>query len=304
MKLDKFKNGVIGNKIINKKEEKMDEIIKIELKNFEDIKHIDENGVEFGYARELMEVLEYKEWRNFLKVINKAKNSVESTEITINHHFVDVNKIVKAGISSKPLTDIILSRYACYLIVQNGDPRKKEIAYGQQYFAVQTRKQELSETEFENLSEDDRRLFLRNQTKKHNKILSKTAHEYANVNNYGKFHNAGYKGLYNGETASKIKSRKNLKKNEDILDFMGSTELAANYFRITQTDERLKQGDIKTENLACKTHNDIGKKVRETMIEISGIAPEELPTPEKSVKLIEKEKKEKLKLENKVKKLK
>ena len=157
---------------------------------------------------------------------------------------------------------------------------------------------------FENLSEDDKRIFLRNQTKEHNRFLSKTAHEYANVNNYGRFHNAGYKGLYNGETASKIKSRKNLKKNEDILDFMGSTELAANYFRITQTDERLKHGDIKTENLACKTHNDIGKKVRETMIEISGIAPEELPTPEKSVKLIEKEKKEKLKLENKVKKLK
>ena len=161
-----------------------------------------------------------------------------------------------------------------------------------------------NQSSFENLSEDDKRIFLRNQTKEHNKILSKTAHEYANVNNYGKFHNAGYKGLYNGETASKIKSRKNLKKNEDILDFMGSTELAANYFRITQTDERIKQGDIKTENSACKTHNEIGKKVRETMIELSGIAPEELPTPEKSVKLIEKEKKEKLKLENKVKKLK
>ena len=164
------------------------------------------------------------------------------------------------------------------------------IALGQQYFAIQTRKQELSDREFEELSEDERRLLLRSDVKGFNKKLFKAAQD-CGVDNFGKFQNAGYKGLYNGETASDIKRRKNLKKNEDILDHMGSTELAANFFRITQTEERLKKGDIKGQEKADHTHYTIGKKVRETMEEISGVLPEELPTPEKSIKQIEKEQK-------------
>lgn len=264
----------------------MDEIIKIETKN----------GMNAVSSRVIAEELG-KYHKDVLESITKIilNNSAEISAQYILSSYKD-----KSGKSNK---EYLLTKDGFILYMFNIQGYQEfKMAYINKFNEMEN---ELNnQFNFENLSEDDKRIFLRNQTKEHNKSLSKTAHEYANVNNYGRFHNAGYKGLYNGETASKIKSRKNLKNNEDILDFMGSTELAANYFRITQTDERLKQGDIKTENSACKTHNEIGKKVRETMIEISGIAPEELPTPEKSVKLIEKEKKEKLKLENKVKKLK
>lgn len=270
-------------------------------KTFEEIKHFTEDGIEFWYARELQEILEYKEWRNFLKVISKAKNSIEATQIAINEHFVDVNKTLKMpNNAEKIIDDMILSRYACYLIVQNGDPRKKMIALGQQYFAIQTRKQELIEKDFEELSEDEKRLFLRANIKGFNKKLFKVAHD-CGVENYAQFNNAGYRGLYNGETAQDIKLRKGLKEKDEILDYMGSTELAANFFRITQTDERLKKGDIVGQESANATHYKIGKKVRETMFEISSILPEELPTPEKSVKELEKLKN---KIENKVLKIK
>ena len=256
---------------------------------FEEIKHIDENDVEFWYARELMSILEYTNWRNFEKLIDKAMNSLKTTNINISDHF-DVNiKIVEAGATRKTVKDFKLSRYACYILVQNGNPRKKTIALGQQYFAIQTRKQEISETNFEELSEDDRRLKLREDVKDFNKKIAKEA-KNVGVQNFGKFQNFGYRGLYNGETANDIKKRKKLDEKEQILDHMGSTELAANYFRITQTEERLKKGDIQGENNANNTHFNIGKKVRETMIEISGTKPEELPTPEKSIKEIQKEK--------------
>ena len=276
----------------------MSELELYNQKTFEDLKHLTEDGIEYWYARELMEILEYKDWRNFLNVIDKAKNSVEATQIAIKDHFVDVNKIVEAGISSKTITDIMLTRYACYLIVQNGDSKKKMIALGQQYFAIQTRKQELLEEQFSELSEDERRLVLRDDVTGFNKKLFKAAKD-CGVENYGRFNNAGYKGLYAGETAADIKKRKKLGKNEDILDNMGSTELAANLFRITQTEERLKKGDIKGQIQANKTHFSVGKKVRETMEEISGTVPEKLPTPEKSIKELKKEKK---KLDNKTKK--
>ena len=260
-------------------------------KFFEDIKHITEDGIEYWLARELQEILGYKEWRNFLKVIEKAKTSVETTDIGIFDHFVDVNKTIKMPKGAeKIIPDIMLTRYACYLIVQNRDPRKKMIALGQQYFAVQTRKQEIIEKNFEELTEDERRILLRSDVRGFNKKLAKAAQD-CGVENFAKFQNFGYRGLYGGETAADIKARKNLKKSEDILDYMGSTELAANFFRITQTEERLKKGDIQGENKANKTHYNIGKKVRETMEEISGTLPEELPTPEKSVKELEKEKK-------------
>ena len=260
-------------------------------KIFEEIKHIDENGDEFWYARELMGILEYLKWGNFIKVINKAKYSLESTDIATSDHFADVGKMVQIGSNSeRQVDDIKLTRYACYLIVQNADPRKKSVALGQQYFAIQTRKQELAETDFEELSEDDRRLKLREDVKDFNKKLAKEA-KNVGVKNFGKFQNFGYKGLYNGETADDIKKRKNLNEKEQILDHMGSTELAANYFRITQTEERLKKGDIQGEDKANNTHFNIGKKVRETMIEISGTKPEELSTPEKSIKQLQKENK-------------
>ncbi len=263
-------------------------------KTFEDIKHINDDGIEFWYARELQEVLGYKEWRNFLKVIDRAIQSLETSFLDKSDHFVEVNKIVKAGISSKEINDMILSRYACYLIVQNGDPRKKMIALGQQYFAIQTRKQELTEKEFEELSEEERRLILRKDVTGFNKKLFAAA-QNSGVNNFARFNNAGYKGLYGGETAQDIKERKGLKGKENILDHMGSTELAANLFRITQTEERLKKGDIKRQEQADNTHYKIGEKVRETMKEISGITPEQLPTPDKSIKQLEQEKKKLIK---------
>lgn len=272
-------------------------------KIFEKIRHTDENGIEFWYARELMGALEYTEWRNFIKAIDKAKQSAKSTNISLLEHFVDLNKMVKIGSSSeRKISDIKLTRYACYLIVQNADPRKKTIALGQQYFAIQTRKQEISETNFKELSEDDRRLKLREDVKDFNKKLANEA-QHAGVQNFARFQNFGYRGLYNGETAKDIKKRKNLNEKEHILDHMGSTELAANYFRITQTEERLKKGDIQGEDTANNTHFNIGKKVRETMIEISGTKPEELPTPEKSIRKIQQERKllEKSNKKNKIK---
>ena len=277
----------------------MEELELYNQKTFEDLKHLTEDGVEYWYARELMAALGYSKWGNFIKVINKAKSSAETTNINIFEHFADVGRVLKVGNGAKmEVTDIMLSRYACYLIVQNGDPRKKMIALGQQYFAIQTRKQELSEKQFNELSEDERRLVLRGDVTDFNKKLFKAAQD-CGVENYGTFNNAGYMGLYGGETAEDIKKRKGLKKSENILDNMGSTELAANLFRITQTEERLNKGDIVGQNNANITHYTVGAIVRETIEKINQIIPEKLPTPEKSIKELKKEKK---KLENKSKK--
>ena len=232
---------------------------------FEDIKHIDENGIEFWYARELQSVLNYKEWRKFENVINKAKESCKNSDITVFDHFVDVDKMVQIGSGAqRKQKDYKLTRYACYLIAQNGDTRKKVIALAQTYFAIQTRKQEISEKEYSSLTEDEKRFYQRNLTKKGNYSLNQTA-KNAGVKNFDKFHNAGYKGLYNGETADDIAKRKGLRYREDILDNMGSEELAANLFRITQTESRLKRDKIDTEKKACDTHNKIGKIVRKAI---------------------------------------
>ena len=272
-------------------------------KDFESIKHIDENGVEFWYARELMTMLEYSKWGNFVKVIDKAKESCKNSNINTLNHFADVGKmIVVAKGAEREIDDYKLTRYACYLIAQNGDSRKKAIALAQTYFAVQTRKQEITRQEYEQLSEDEKRLYTRRNVKDKNKYLFNTA-KLAGVKNYGKFNNYGYRGLYNGETAKDIANRKEISEKEDILDYMSSTELAANLFRITQTDEVLKNKNIHNEDDACITHHNVGQAVRQTIKRIGGTMPEDLPTPSKSAKQIEKEKNKRI-LSNDKKRLK
>ena len=234
-------------------------------KSFEDIKHVDENGVEFWYARELMNVLSYKDWRYFDAVIEKAKIACKNSELTDIDHFVVDNKMVEIGSGARrEQKDYKLTRYACYLIAQNANPRLKIVALAQTYFAVQTRKQEITEKEYTMLTEDEKRFYQRNLTRKGNYSLNQTAKK-AGVKNFDKFHNSGYKGLYNGETADDIAKRKGLRYREDILDNMGSEELAANLFRITQTESRLKRDKIDTEKKACDTHNKIGKIVRKAI---------------------------------------
>ena len=256
---------------------------------FEDIKHIDENGTEFWYARELMNILQYSNWQNFEKIIDKAKISCKNSGINVFEHFIDINKLSKrANNAEVEIKDYKLTRYACYLIAQNGDSRKKVIALAQTYFAVQTRKQEINEKEYSMLTEDEKRFYQRDLTRKGNYSLNQTAKK-AGVKNFDKFHNAGYKGLYNGETADDIAKRKGLRYREDILDNMGSTELIANLFRISQTEEKLIRDNIQTEKEANKTHFKVGAKVRKTIKELGGTMPEDLPTPKKSLKQLEKE---------------
>ena len=206
---------------------------------FENIKHIDEYGNEYWYARELSKVLEYKDWRNFLKVLNKAKDACKNSGFNIDEQLVEVNKLSKRNNNATAnIQDYKLSRYICYLIVQNADPSKEVVALGQTYFAIQTRKQEITEQEYDSLSDDEKRFYQRKLTKQGNYTLQKVA-SAAGVKNMAEFHNAGYKGLYNGETADDIFKRKKLRYREDILDNMNEDELVANLFRINQTKQKL-----------------------------------------------------------------
>ena len=258
---------------------------------FENIKHIDDNGNEYWEARELQRVLQYSEWRNFKKVIDKAIVSAQNSMPIENYWGVEVNKPIMTGKGkAENIIDYKLSRYMCYLIAQNGDSRKKTIALAQTYFAVQTRKQEISEREYSSLTEDEKRFYQRNLTKKGNYSLNQAAKD-AGVKNFDKFHNAGYKGLYNGETANDIAKRKGLRYREDILDNMGSDELIANLFRISQTEQKLKRDNVKGEVNANDVHFEVGKKIRNTIKELGGTMPEDFPTPEKSLKVLEKENK-------------
>ncbi|ORJ28549.1 damage-inducible protein D [Streptococcus oralis subsp. tigurinus] len=257
---------------------------------FENIKHIDENGVEFWYARELQTILEYMEWRNFNQVIDKAKIACENSGKRVVANFVDVNKTVQLNFGTREIVDIKLSRYACYLIVQNGDPRKEVIALGQSYFAIKTRQQELND-DFNQLTEDQKRIAIRDEIKHHNKSLSESAGN-AGVKNFGRFHNSGYKGLYGGLTMQDIHNLKELNEGEHILDFMGSAELAANLFRATQTDEVLRRRNIKGEDLANDTHFNVGRTIRNTMKELGTTMPENLPTPRESIQELKNKQKE------------
>ena len=275
----------------------------IELINeslFESIKHINEYGMEYWTARELMPVLEYKQWRQFSDAIDRAKKACETSGNRVFDYFADARKIVKTGVATKGIEDYHLSRYACYLIAMNGDPRKKAIAMAQSYFAIKTRQQELSEN-FEKLSEEQKRLAIRGELKHHNKSLADAAHEAGveTSRDYAIFQNYGYMGLYGGLKAQDIAKRKGLKKGQAILDHMGSTELAANLFRATQTDEKLRRDHVKGKAAANTTHFAVGKKVRETIKELGGTMPEDLPTPDKSIKQIESEQKKLLNKPNK-----
>ena len=261
-----------------------------EYKNFEKIKKIREDGTEYWYARELSRVLQYVQWRNFIKVIDRAKVACKNSGRNIEDDFAEVSKIVEAGATKKKVIDYELSRYACYLIVQNGDPRKEVIALGQTYFAIQTRRQEVADY-FNQLDEDNKRLVIRGDIKQWNQMLLEAAHNAGVITNeeYANFQNAGYMGLYGGLTVQDIHEKKNLKENEKILDFMGSTELIANLFRISQTEEKLKKDNIYGCSKATSTHYEVGSKVRKAIEDIGGTMPEDLPIPEKSIKQIEKE---------------
>jgi DNA-damage-inducible protein D len=262
-------------------------------KTFEDIKQIDENGNEFWYARELSKILQYSDFRNFIKVIEKAKKACINSNKELLEHIVEVNEQLKFGQGAiKEYSSFKLSRYACYLVVQNADPSKPIVANGQTYFAIQTRRQELEDdNDFKQLKEDEKRLYLRNELKAHNKLLVDTAYNSGVETNldFAIFQNHGYKGLYGGLDAKAIHKKKELKKSQKILDHMGSTELAANLFRATQTEEKLKRDNIQTKSKANEAHYEVGKKVRDTIKELGGTMPEELETPQKSIKTIEKE---------------
>ncbi|HFI2432034.1 DNA damage-inducible protein D [Streptococcus suis] len=248
---------------------------------FENIKHTDEDGVEYWYARELQTVLEYAKWDNFLNVIERAKIACENTGNPVAMNFPEVSKIVQLPLGDREIKDYKLSRYACYLIVQNGDPRKEVIALGQSYFAIKTRQQELADN-FNKLDEEHKRLAIRQEMKEHNKSLAEAA-KMSGVTNYGKFQNFGYKGLYGGMSMQDIHDRKELEKGQSILDYMGSAELAANLFRATQTDEVLRNRQIYDENLANDTHFNVGRTIRKTMQELGTTMPENLPTPQESI---------------------
>lgn len=274
---------------------KNDEIEKVHHQTFEEIKQVSDDGKEFWFARQLGKILGYAEFRNFQPVIEKANIACEQSGQQVEDHFVEMHEMIEIGKGAKrEMPSIGLSRYACYLIVQNGDPSKPVVANGQTYFAMQTRRQELADdSAFQQLKEDEKRLFLRNELKEHNKQLVEAAQQ-AGVEtslDFAVFQNHGYKGLYGGLDAKGIHKRKGLKKSHNILDHMGSTELAANLFRATQTEEKLKRENIQGKSKANKTHYEVGKKVRETIEELGGTMPEDLPTPDKSVKSIERSQK-------------
>ena len=261
-----------------------------EYKRFEDIKHVRDDGSEYWSARELAPALAYTKWENFSKVIGRAMIACENSGHNVADDFPEVRKIVEAGATTKPRKDYELSRYACYLIVQNGDPRKEVIALGQTYFAIQTYRQEVAD-HFNQLSEDKKRLVVRGEIKQWNQLLAETAHDAGVITDeeFAIFQNAGYIGLYGGLDVENIHDRKGLEVGQKILDYMGSTELIANLFRISQTEEKLRKDHIQGAEEATHTHYTVGREVRRAIENIGGTMPEDLPAPEKSIQQIEKE---------------
>lgn len=275
----------------------MNELSLQQQKLFEDIKHIDEYDNEFWLARELQTVLQYAKWENFHKVIKTAMIACKISQQTVNDHFPEVRKMVGIGSGAKrSQIDYRLTRYACYLIVMNGDPRKEVIALGQTYFAVKTRQQELAEL-YDKLSEDEKRLFIRGDIRQKNMLLAEAAHKAGIITQkeYAIFQDAGYRGLYGGMTARDIAEHKGLSEDDEILDYMGGEELAANLFRITQTEAKMRREGTDTPEKANAAHYEIGKIVRKAIAEAGGTMPEELPTPEKSIPQLESEQRKQIK---------
>lgn len=247
---------------------------------FEQIKKVNEHGKEFWSARDLYKLLGYTEYGKFLPAIERAKEACKNSGQEIDLHFAHVSEPQKSRnqygeTQGQVVADYSLSRYACYLIAQNGDPRKVEIAKAQTYFAIQTRRQEEQELRIE----DNKRVMLRGEMKEHNKKLASAA-KSAGVTNYANFQDAGYMGLYGGLRQKDVHEKKKLKEKESILDRMGSEELAANLFRATQAEAKLKRENIRGQQSASNAHNQVGKKVRQTIKELGGVMPERLPTPE------------------------
>jgi len=282
---------------IHRQEEvKMAKLEAVEYESFEEIKQTDENGNEFWYARDLSVVLQYTQWRNFHKVIDRAMLACQNSGFAVGDHFAEVSKTIQMPkTAEKQVIEYKLTRYACYLVVQNGDPRKEIIALGQTYFAIQTRRQELADT-FNQLDENNKRLVVRGNIKQWNQLLAEAAHKAGVITDeeFAIFQNAGYMGLYGGLTVADIHRRKGLQKNEKILDFMGSTELIANLFRISQTEEKLKIDQASTAVEANEIHYQIAEKIRKAMIDMGTTLPENLPTPDKSIQIIEREEIKKL----------
>ena len=257
---------------------------------FDTIRHEDDTGGEFWSARELAPVLGYRRWEQFPSVIAKAQEACEGSGYAPSDHFREVSKMIPTGKGAhRSVQDWHLSRYACYLVVMNGDPQKPIIAAGQTYFAVQSRRQELAdEAALAGLSEAQRRLFVREQLRAHNKQLAEAANAAGVITprDFALFQDHGYRGLYAGETARLIAERKGVKPGQ-ILEYMGSTELAANLFRATQTEEKLQREAISDKDLANRTYHDVGAAVRRTIAELGGTMPEDLPTPEQSIKQLQ-----------------
>ncbi|MDR1247305.1 MAG: DNA damage-inducible protein D [Clostridiales Family XIII bacterium] len=266
-----------------------------EYKSFEDIKRVDD-GVEFWFARELAPVLEYSKWENFHKVVKRAMLACKNSGFNIDDCFPEVGKSITSGKGRKSsIIDYRLTRYACYLIVQNGDPRKEIIALGQTYFAIQTRRAEVADV-FNQLDENNKRLVVRGNIKQWNQLLAEAARNAGVITDeeFAIFQNSGYMGLYGGLTVDGIHARKGLKASDKILDFMGSTELIANLFRISQTEEKLKKDEASSAIEANNIHYAVAEKIRKAMIDIGATLPEDLPTPDKSIQLVEREEIKKL----------
>jgi len=275
----------------------MNELSTQQKKLFDDIKHIDENGNEYWLARELQTILQYAKWENFHKVIKTAQIACKISQQSVEDCFPEVRKSIISGKGKRSeIVDYKLNRYACYLIVMNGDPRKEVIALGQTYFAVKTRQQELAEL-YDRLSEDEKRLFIRGDIRQKNMLLAEAAHKAGIITNqeYATFQDAGYRGLYGGMTARDIAEHKGLQNGEEILDYMGGTELAANLFRITQTEEKMRREGTSTPAAANAAHYQVGKAVRDTIESLGGTMPENLPTPEKSIRELEAQQRKQIK---------
>lgn len=283
--------GVAFDDALAHMNEPSDRSIDTLIAGFEAAAYVDDDGIEYWTARDLQKLLGYSDYRNFLNIVNKAKEACTNSGNIIEHHFVDVTDMIEVGKgATREVDNIKLTRYASYLIAQNGDARKEQIAFAQTYFAIQTRKQEIQDddiAQYTPLSEDQKRVLLRNEIKEHNKNLASAAKLAGVIEpmDFAIFQTFGYKGLYGGLDKAGIQRKKGLVSKQNILDHMGSTELAANLFRATQTEEKLRRDRVVGKHNANNVHYEVGQKVRQAIIDIGGTMPENLPQAEDVVKV-------------------